>query len=88
VVDTFPSIDRPRRVFREAGFGFEPLESGPQVTAPSLGDLAAHLQRAAHTMLMLISDDAYQRGVEGLQEAAQSGTPSPVVDWLDLLAFR
>ena len=48
---------------------------------------ADRLQRAAHTPLQLISDEAYEAGVARLQAAALV-TPGPVIDALDLVVLR
>jgi len=87
VLDRYPSVAGVEAAFASAGFatvGFEPV---PQVTAPSLREVAASLRREAHTPLQLISDEAYAAGVSRLREAARTET-GPVVDALDLLVLR
>lgn len=87
VLDTFPSVDQTRAAFAAAGFHYVALEPVPQVTASSLAAIAATAQRAAHTPLTLITDDAYQAGLARLRAAAAT-QHGPVIDTLDLLVLR
>jgi SAM-dependent methyltransferase len=87
VLDRYPSIPGVEAAFATAGFTASGCEPVPQVTAPSLADAVACLQREAHTPLQLISDEAYAAGVARLQEAARTES-GPVVDTLDLLVLR
>ena len=87
VLDRYPSIAGVEAAFATAGFATTGCEPVPQVTAPSLADAAAALQREAHTPLQLISDEAYAAGVVRLREAARTES-GPVVDALDLLVLR
>ncbi|MFI1992056.1 class I SAM-dependent methyltransferase [Actinoplanes sp. NPDC020271] len=63
------------------------LEPVTQVSAPSLLDAATCLRREAHTLLQLISDEAYEAGLARLHEAARTAT-GPQLDTLDLLVLR
>ena len=86
VLDAFPSVGRVAAVFGAAGFRVAGLEAVAQVSARSLGEVAATLRREAHTPLQLISDEAYAAGVKRLRAAADEA--GPVVDSLDLLVLR
>lgn len=88
VLDTFPSVAEVAEAFATAGFRVAGLEAVAQVSAGSLGEVAATLRRAAHTPLQLISDAAYAAGLERLRAAAAAGGSGPVVDQLDLLVLR
>lgn len=87
ILDRYRGVAEVEAAFSTAGFTRVGVEAVPQVTAPSLGDVARHLRRAAHTPLQLISDEAYAAGLHRLRAAAavESG---PVVDHLDLLVLR
>ena len=87
VLDRYPSIADVEAAFATAGFTTAGCEPVPQVTAPSVAHVAAHLRREAHTPLQLITDDAYAAGVARLREAARTES-GPVVDTLDLLVLR
>ncbi|MFC7484289.1 class I SAM-dependent methyltransferase [Luedemannella flava] len=87
VLDRYPSVARVEAAFATAGFTAAGFETVPEVTAPSLHDAAVNLRREAHTLLQLISDDAYAAGLSRLREAALTDT-GPVVDALDLLVLK
>jgi SAM-dependent methyltransferase len=87
ILDTFPGVASVRADFATAGFDYATLEPVRQVTAPSLANLAASIRREAHTPLMLISDRAYEAGLERLRAAAVT-EEGPVTDTLDLLVLR
>ncbi|GGM21290.1 class I SAM-dependent methyltransferase [Dactylosporangium sucinum] len=86
VLDRYPSVARVEEAFATAGFTTTDFAPVPQVTAPSLADLATGLRREAHTPLQLISDEAYAAGVARLRAAAET-THGPAVDALDLLVL-
>ncbi|MFB9441566.1 methyltransferase domain-containing protein [Dactylosporangium vinaceum] len=81
----YPSAASIAADFGTAGFRTIALEPVPQVTAPTLGGFVEHLDRAAHTPLMLIDDAAYERGLARLRAADPT---QPAVDALDLLVLR
>lgn len=87
VLDTFPSVATVRAGFAAAGLRYVDLEPVSQVTAPSLAAIAATARREAHTPLMLITDEAYQAGLDRLRAAAAT-EQGPVIDTLDLLILR
>jgi SAM-dependent methyltransferase len=87
VLDTFPGVAQVEAAFAGAGLALTADEQVPQVTAGSLGEVAATLRREAHTPLQLITDAEYAAGLARLRQAARTGT-GPVVDALDLLVFR
>ena len=73
--------------FATSGFTTAGLEPVVQVSAPSLPEAATGLRREAHTLLQLISDDAYAKGLERLHAAARTAT-GPLIHVLDLLVLR
>ncbi|MEV4639277.1 class I SAM-dependent methyltransferase [Actinoplanes sp. NPDC049548] len=85
--DNYPTVSTIEAAFAAAGFAAAGLEPVAQVSAPSLQEAAGELRREAHTLLQLISDDAYARGAERLRVAAQTAT-GPLIDVLDLLVLR
>jgi SAM-dependent methyltransferase len=87
VLDRYPSIPAVEAAFAAAGFTTAGCDPVPQVTAPSVAEVAAGLRREAHTPLQLISDEAYTAGVARLNRAARTRS-GPVVDVLDLLVLR
>ena len=64
--DHYPTVATIEAAFAGAGFVTAGLEPVAQVSAPSLQEAATGLRREAHTLLQLISDDAYARGAERL----------------------
>ncbi|MGX6608493.1 class I SAM-dependent methyltransferase [Micromonosporaceae bacterium Da 78-11] len=83
----YPTVAQVQEAFATSGLTPAGLQQVPQTTAASLHDAATGLRREAHTLLQLISDDAYAAGVARLHEAARTST-GPVVDALDLLVLR
>ncbi|WP_221329705.1 class I SAM-dependent methyltransferase [Actinoplanes sp. L3-i22] len=80
----YPSVAAIEEAFGCPAAALEPV---PQVSAPSLAEAAAGLRREAHTLLRLISDEAWAAGLERLHAAAAQET-GPQVDTLDLLVLR
>ncbi|MFC3502096.1 class I SAM-dependent methyltransferase [Micromonospora krabiensis] len=87
VLDRYPDVARVRSAFAAAGFPVSTIEAVAQTSAPSLAEAAAHLDRRAHTLLQLITDDEYDAGLARLRTAARDDS-GPVVDHLDLLVLR
>ncbi len=85
--DSYPSVATIEAAFATSGFTTAGLEPVAQVSAPSLPEAATGLRREAHTLLQLISDDAYAKGLERLHAAARTAT-GPLIDVLDLLVLR
>ncbi|WIM92621.1 methyltransferase domain-containing protein [Actinoplanes oblitus] len=85
--ERYPSVATVEAAFATAGFARVALQPVTQVSAPSLAVAAAGLRREAHTLLQLISDTAYARGVDRLREAART-VAGPQTDTLDLLVLR
>jgi ubiquinone/menaquinone biosynthesis C-methylase UbiE len=85
--DNYPTVATIEAAFAGAGFATAGLEPVAQVSAPSLQEAATGLRREAHTLLQLISDDAYARGAERLRVAASRAT-GPLIDVLDLLVLH
>ncbi|MDI1462708.1 methyltransferase domain-containing protein [Catellatospora sp. KI3] len=87
VLDTFPSVADVEAAFATVGMATVSFEPVPQVTSPSLRELAAGLRREAHTPLQLITDDDYAAGLARLHRAVEVAE-APVIDALDLLVLR
>ena len=87
VVDTFPSVADVTTAFGAVGFELAALERVPQVAGASLELMAANMTRAAHSPLLLITDEEYAAGLARMRAAARTVT-GPVVDSLDLLVLR
>ncbi|WP_018587685.1 class I SAM-dependent methyltransferase [Salinispora arenicola] len=85
--DNYPTVATVEAAFATAGFTVVGLDPITQISAPSPWEAATGLRREAHTLLQLISDDAYARGAERFRVAARSAT-GPLVDVLDLLVLR
>ncbi|MCW2143175.1 Methyltransferase domain-containing protein [Actinoplanes cyaneus] len=89
--ETITALERhyPSVATIETAFGLPDavLEPVTQVSAPSLRDAAASLRREAHTLLQLITDEAYEAGLARLHAAARTAT-GPQTDTLDLLVLR
>ncbi|WP_189330365.1 class I SAM-dependent methyltransferase [Actinoplanes ianthinogenes] len=85
--ERYPSVATIAEAFATAGFTVAGLEPVTQVSAPSLAVAADGLRRQAHTLLQLISDEAYANGVDRLRAAARTVT-GPQTDTLDLLVLR
>jgi ubiquinone/menaquinone biosynthesis C-methylase UbiE len=83
--DTYPTITTVEQAF--TGFTTTALHQVTQISAPSLRAAAGTLRREAHTLLQLISDDAYAAGLQRLQAATETAT-GPQYDTLDLLILR
>jgi SAM-dependent methyltransferase len=81
----YPSAAQVAASFGTSGFVALALEPVPQVTAPTMAAVLGSFDRAAHTPLVLIDDDAYARGLARLRAADQA---APVIDALDLLVLR
>lgn len=80
----FPTALAVTEAFAPAGFTTVALERVPQLRT-TLADLTAGLVRAAHSPLLLISDEEYARGLARLHAADQT---EPWADYLDLLVLR
>ena len=89
VVETFPAIKQVERAFGAAGFTLEHIEAVPQVSLQSLGQLRERVALRADTTLRGISDHAFARGLERIDEAISAGRDDgPFVDYLDLVVLR
>jgi SAM-dependent methyltransferase len=85
--DNYPSVATIEAAFAISGFTSAGLEPVAQISAPSLQEATTGLRREAHTLLQLISDDAYAKGADRLRAAARTVT-GPLIDVLDLLVLR
>lgn len=89
IVESYPSIEQTSAAFERAGFQRRELRAVPQV---SVGDLVSYRQRLSHrssdTVLRLMDDDVYTRGLERIERDIAAGVETgPLVDELDLLVF-
>jgi SAM-dependent methyltransferase len=84
--DRYPSVAAVESAFAAAGFrrvGLEPVGQ----PAPPVAQLAASLNRDAHTPLRLLPDPEYRAGLARLQADAATQS-APGTDYLDLLVLR
>ncbi|WP_436533748.1 class I SAM-dependent methyltransferase [Actinoplanes sp. HUAS TT8] len=81
---SYPSVAVIENAFGVSG---SVVEAVTQVSAGSLREAAASLRREAHTLLQLISDEAYADGLARLWDAV-STEEGPQTDTLDLLVMR
>ena len=89
VIDTFPDVETFLETFSIMGFELKLLESVQQTTAVSLGDFLTRVRTRADTTLQALMDQEFEDGLKRLEEAAsREGTPTLVVDRLDLLVLR
>jgi ubiquinone/menaquinone biosynthesis C-methylase UbiE len=89
MAETFPTVEATVKVFASAGFRMEALESVAQVLTPSLRAFCERVRVRADSTLDALSDEEFARGMEALEKAAaEETTPTPVIDWLDLLVLR
>jgi len=87
VVGSMPTVPEIVDAFERAGFASYLLERVEQMTARSYADAYEATKARADTALELISDEAFERGLEQLAIAARE-EPGPVIDTLDLLVLR
>jgi ubiquinone/menaquinone biosynthesis C-methylase UbiE len=89
IAETFPTVEATVAAFATAGFAFEVLRPVPQVSAPSLRAAVDRVRMRADSTLKLLSDEQFAEGLAALERAAAAeATPTPVVDYLDLLVLR
>jgi SAM-dependent methyltransferase len=88
IAEGFPTVEATVAAFQAAGFGFQALQSVPQVSAPSLRAAVERVRLRADSTLAPLSDDEFAAGLAALERAAAAEpTPTPVVDHLDLLVL-
>jgi ubiquinone/menaquinone biosynthesis C-methylase UbiE len=89
IADTFATVEVTVAAFTTAGFAFETLQQVPQVSAPSLRAAVERVRQRADSTLKPLPDTEFAEGLARLEHAAAAEeTPTPVVDYLDLLVLR
>ena len=89
IADTFPTVEATVAAFVTAGFVFERLQQVPQVSAPSLRAAMERVRLRADSALQPLPDEEFAQGLAALEQAvAAEPTPTPVIDYLDLLVLR
>jgi SAM-dependent methyltransferase len=88
VEDTGVTVDAIVKAFGPAGFGLETLTAVRQQTAPDLAAYAERVRLRADSVLQLLSEEEFARGLAAIDAAAAAGASAPVVDALDLLVLR
>lgn len=84
----YPKRDTVLEAFNVAGFETRATRTVEQVVAENLTAYFEKVRLRADSTLTAIDDDAFERGLKALEEAAQSGTHSePIVEDLDLLVL-
>jgi len=84
---TFPSVQETIATFEAAGFTDFSVELVEQITARTYADAFEATKLRADTLLEALSDDAFDKGLTKLAEAART-KDGPVVDSLDLFVAR
>ena len=84
----WPRVDDVVEAFARGGFFFGELQSIPQVSASNLRDYRDRIRHRADSTLAVLDDEAFHRGMAGLERAArEEGGSDPVVVRLDLLVL-
>ncbi|HMA33368.1 MAG TPA: methyltransferase domain-containing protein [Chloroflexia bacterium] len=93
-VATYPSVEQTCQAFAAAGFRRDALEPIPETYPTSLAEFLAQVDtlRRADTTLRTLTEEEFRRGKERLRRAAQDAaetlSPEPRSNWLDLLVLR
>ena len=91
--DTYPSVGQTCQAFGTAGFRRDALEPVPE-TLTSLADFLAQADtfRRADTNMRGLTEEEFLRGKARLRRAvrhaAETASPEPRTNWLDLLVLR
>jgi ubiquinone/menaquinone biosynthesis C-methylase UbiE len=84
-----PTLQATMATFTAAGFTFHRLEQIADQSAASLKEAHARARVRADSLLRLLPDAEFTRGLEALERAAAAETtPTPVIRRLDLLVFQ
>jgi ubiquinone/menaquinone biosynthesis C-methylase UbiE len=84
-----PTLQATRATFAAAGFTFHRLEQISDQSSASLKEAHARARVRADSLLRLLPDAEFSRGLEALERAAAAETtPTPVIRRLDLLVFQ
>jgi len=87
VVQSFPTSQTTIATFQAAGFSSFYREPFEETIAANLAEMVPRMRMRADTALELIPDEAFERGLAELEEAAQSET-DPVTVPTELLVMR
>jgi ubiquinone/menaquinone biosynthesis C-methylase UbiE len=84
-----PTVQATMATFTAAGFTFQRLEQICDQSAGSLKEAHDRARVRADSLLRLLPDAEFERGLEALERAAAAETtPTPVIRRLDLLVFQ
>jgi hypothetical protein len=84
-----PTLQATRATFAAAGFTFHRLEQISDQSSASLKEAHARARVRADSLLRLLPDAEFKRGLEALERAAAAETtPTPVIRRLDLLVLQ
>jgi ubiquinone/menaquinone biosynthesis C-methylase UbiE len=92
--NTFPSVEHTCQAFAAAGFGRDALERIPETYPAGLAELLdqADTFRRADSTMRNLTEEEFLRGKERLRraarDAAETPSPEPRTNWLDLLVLR
>jgi SAM-dependent methyltransferase len=91
--DTYPSVEQSCQAFGTAGFHRDALEPVPETLTSLAGFLAqADTFRRADTNMRGLTEEEFLRGKARLRRAvrhaAETASPEPRTNWLDLLVLR
>jgi SAM-dependent methyltransferase len=93
-IGTFPSVTDTCQAFAAAGFHQDGLEQVRETYPASLADFLSQVDtfRQADTTMRNLTEDEFRRGKERLRRAirhaADTASPQPRSNWLDLLVLR
>jgi SAM-dependent methyltransferase len=89
ICEQLPTVQDTVAVFERSGFMLAQRRRIQQETASSLSEFAKRTRFRADSALMLISDAEFQEGQIAIEAAAaRESRPVPVVEVIELLAFR
>ena len=84
-----PTVQATIATFTATGFTLQRLEQVPDQSAASLKEAYDRARVRADSLLRLLPDAEFSRGLEALERAAAAETtPSPVIRRLDLLVLQ
>ena len=86
--ERMPSLERVHAAWAPSGLELVERRRTEQVVANSLGELADRLAQRAISTLELISDEAFERGMRELRQAADTARPAPIVEPADVAVLR
>ena len=89
ICQQLPTVDETVSTFEASGFVLGEHRRVQQETAASLTEFAGRTRLRADSALLLIADEEFQQGQTAIERAAaRADKPTPVIEAIELLAFR